>query len=369
MHQSEIAGLVKALAPIVSDFVAKAIAPLGLRLKALEEREPVKGEKGDPGQEGTPGVPGRDGIDGKDGAPGLDGKDGAPGERGADGAAGRDGVDGNDGAPGADGKDGPTLDELRPLIAELVAAYVEALPKQPVSFMIDEAGNLVGVYAGGETKQIGLVRGKDGLRGASIMDGSIDEDGLLHLRMSDGRNVQVGKVRGEPGKAGESIEGRPGRDALEIQILPGVDESRSYPEGVCARWRGGVIRSDRQTTPIIDGDIAAAGWSVLLEGIAEESEQISDDGRNVERTTVYTGGRSFVRKIKTASVLDRGVWREGSFEKGDGVTYAGSFFIAQRDTISSDKPGQSDAWRLAVKRGRDGQDGKLRDQTPKPVKL
>lgn len=55
-------------------------------------------------------------------------------------------------------------------------------------------------------------------------------------------------------------------------------------------------------------------------------------------------------------VLDRGVWREGAFKKGDGVTWGGSFFIAQEDT--SDKPETSKSWRLAVKRGRDGRDGK-----------
>jgi hypothetical protein len=38
------------------------------------------------------------------------------------------------------------------------------------------------------------------------------------------------------------------------------------------------------------------------------------------------------------------------------VSFGGSAFIAQRDT--TDKPESSDAWRLAVKRGRDGKPGK-----------
>jgi hypothetical protein len=229
----------------------------------------------------------------------------------------------------------------------------------------------VAVYADGDTKQIGMVRGKDGLRGASVMDGRVDEDGVLHLRMSDNRDINVGKVRGEDGKPGDSITGQRGRDAMEVQILPGIDLQRSYPEGVCARWRGGVIRSERETLPIVDGDVTSAGWSVMLEGIAEETEDLSEDGRHLERRTVYTSGRSFVRKVRTSSVLDRGVWREASFEKGDGVSYAGSFFIAQRDTQPGEKPEDgSNAWRLAVKRGRNGQDGVLKEpRAHKPVKV
>ena len=62
----------------------------------------------------------------------------------------------------------------------------------------------------------------------------------------------------------------------------------------------------------------------------------------------------------TGLVLDRGVFREGlPYVKGDGVTWAGSFWIAQQDTTA--KPGTPDlasrAWRLAVKAGRDGKQG------------
>lgn len=60
-------------------------------------------------------------------------------------------------------------------------------------------------------------------------------------------------------------------------------------------------------------------------------------------------------------VLDRGVWTAGrAYDKGDGVTWGGSFWIAQEATTA--KPGESSAasraWRLAVKSGRDGKEGK-----------
>jgi hypothetical protein len=73
---------------------------------------------------------------------------------------------------------------------------------------------------------------------------------------------------------------------------------------------------------------------------------------------IYKRGDEVIEQIFTfPALIDRGVYKSGEgYEKGDGVTYAGSFWIAQRDT--KDAPGNSDAWRLAVKRGRDGKDSK-----------
>jgi hypothetical protein len=122
----------------------------------------------------------------------------------------------------------------------------------------------------------------------------------------------------------------------------------------------------RQTDPIVDGDILSAGWKVYLRGIAEEHEEQVEDGRFIEKTTVYTDGTEFKRRHKTATPLYQGVWREASYLKGDVVTWAGSSFIAQRDT--SDKPETTDAWKLSTKRGRDGKDGK-NDRPPPVVKL
>jgi hypothetical protein len=330
-------------------------------------------------KDGTPGQDGRNGIDGKDGAPGRDGVDGAPGKDGAPGLAGqdgRDGIDGKDGAPGRDGVDGvpgrdgaPGKDgcdgvDADPELVETLAAGVKridaALKRQPPiasSFLIDEAGVLQAIYPDGATKAIGRVRGEDGERGASLMDGSINAEGQLVLRMSDGRVIPAGIVRGAPGRDGKDGERGPaGRDAIEVRILSGIDESKSYPEGSCARHRGGVVRAERQTDPVTDGDLLRAGWAVVLDGIAEESERVLDDGRMLERTTVYTSGRSFTRRIETAVAIYRGVWKEGSYRRGDLVTRDGSQWHCEKDTAAT--PGLSPDWRLCVKRGRDGKDGK-----------
>jgi hypothetical protein len=59
-------------------------------------------------------------------------------------------------------------------------------------------------------------------------------------------------------------------------------------------------------------------------------------------------------------VLDVGVWTERSYAAGDAVSHGGSLFIAQQDT--GEKPGKSDHWRLAVKRGADGRDYRPEDR-------
>jgi integrin beta 3 len=105
------------------------------------------------------------------------------------------------------------------------------------------------------------------------------------------------------------------------------------------------------------------------------AEQVA---RAFKTATVTTsdGGRTLrwaigdaVHEIKTAIVLDAGVWREGTtYVPGDGVTLGGSFFIAQAET--SAKPGKSDDWRLAVKRGSDGRDARTDEKRAlEPLRL
>ena len=83
---------------------------------------------------------------------------------------------------------------------------------------------------------------------------------------------------------------------------------------------------------------------------------------------MHDGGRGFTfrfvrgEQIKEFAftlpvVLDRGVFKVGeTYQAGDGVTWGGSYWIAQGET--AEKPDSGKGWRLAVKRGRDGKDGK-----------
>lgn len=218
----------------VQGYVAKSLEPVLLRLKALEEREPVNGKDGRDGRDGTDGSPGEKGEKGDPGEPGKDGRDGTDGRDGAPGEAGKPGERGEKGDPGIDGKDG--------------AAGRDGLPGQP---------------------------GRDG-------------------------------KDGDPGKDGQ--------DGL------GFDDLEFFHDGE----RSFTLRFMR--------------------------------GERV---------KEFAFSIPT--ILDRGVWKQRGYERGDGVTLGGSFFIAQKDTDA--KPGDSDDWRLAVKRGRDGRDATDKKSEPATVRL
>lgn len=148
-------------------------------------------------------------------------------------------------------------------------------------------------------------------------------------------------------------DGNPGRDALVVDTLPAIDPAKAYPRGTYADHAGGTIRSIRQTLPLAEEvNLERAGWVVNTNGIAGETEEVLDDGRTVVRETTYTDGRVYRREHSFPVVLDRGVWREGEYRRGDHVSCEGSGWIAQVDT--AERPGKSAAWRLSTKRGRDG---------------
>ena len=55
---------------------------------------------------------------------------------------------------------------------------------------------------------------------------------------------------------------------------------------------------------------------------------------------------------------DAGVWDETkSYKRFSGVSFDGGFWLAQRDVARGEKPGVTSAWRLAVRRGRQGKEG------------
>lgn len=82
---------------------------------------------------------------------------------------------------------------------------------------------------------------------------------------------------------------------------------------------------------------------------------LADDGRTV--TLSLRAGDVVVEKaLRLPTIIDRGVFgHDKAYDQGDGVTYGGCFWIAQKDSPEG-VPGGGPDWRLAVKKGRDGRD-------------
>lgn len=96
-------------------------------------------------------------------------------------------------------------------------------------------------------------------------------------------------------------------------------------------------------------------------------DMTAEDGER-EFALVFRKNEREVRHVFAKSGFwDRGVWKDGeAYQKGDAVTFGGSVFFAQKAT--TDKPMTSDAWRMSVKRGRDGVNGKVPEPRPETVK-
>lgn len=262
------------------------------------------------------------------------------------------------GDKGERGEDGhtPTTDELRAIIAPLIPAAIPGPPGERGQ-KGDSASteDLLAVIRPLIPRAAPPERGERGLPGADGHTPTVEElraliTPLIPAPVAGERGVDG--TNGKDGKDGkDGRDGADGRDAAQLDVLPVIDESRSYPRGTYARHAGGLWRAFESTHGM-------RGWECIVEGIAEESETVLEDGRTLVRRTLYSSGRTFERTITTAVVLDRGVYKtDVRYAPGDAVTWAGSIWIAQkRDDVSlpygkPSTPGSG--WRLAVKAGRD----------------
>ena len=142
-------------------------------------------------------------------------------------------------------------------------------------------------------------------------------------------------------------DGEPGRDAANLEILPVIDPDTSYPRNTYARHAGGLWRSFQQTTGM-------HGWECVVRGVADMRAELVDERTVVVKMRVSDGEVDEFRATLPV-VIDRGTYKATqTYETGDGITYGGQYWIAQKDGPTG-KPGEpgSDGWRLAVRKGRD----------------
>ena len=139
-----------------------------------------------------------------------------------------------------------------------------------------------------------------------------------------------------------------GRDALDLEILPGIDETKQYPRGTYAAHRGGLWKSYERTHGM-------RGWECIVDGI-DGVTVTQDSVREFSVTLSKSSGASAVQKFSLPVQVYKGVYREGEpYEANDTATWAGSVWVCNKDA-TTDKPGTSDDWTLAVKAGRAGKD-------------
>ncbi|EPY1018273.1 phage portal protein, partial [Escherichia coli] len=142
-----------------------------------------------------------------------------------------------------------------------------------------------------------------------------------------------------------------GRDATALEILPAIDDQKSFPRGTYATHQGGLWRAYEKTHGM-------RGWECLVDGVADID--VSMTGERLFSVVVRQSSGQRTEKIFSLPVmLYRGVFRAGeTYHPGDTVTWGGSLWHC--NSMTEDKPGEahSSAWTLAAKRGRDAGGGK-----------
>jgi hypothetical protein len=338
----------------VREFVARHIGSFDVRIKALEERAPVPGPQGEKGISGERGDKGDNGEQGERGEAGTQGPQGEPGPSGKDGADGKDGEPGQQGEAGKDGEPGPagevgpqgekgldglngknvTPEDVQPLIDEAVTKAVSVLP-------IPKDGS-----PGLDGRD-----GRDGVDGVSV---SAEE---VRAMVDDVVAKAMAAIVVKDGTPG--TDGRDGRDAPQIEILPAVDPDKTYPRNTYARHAGGLIRAFRDTDAINLAEIEKSGWDAVVNGIADESEVISEDGRLITKT-FYTNGKKWERNYQTGSIQYQGLYSsEREYQKGDIVTWGGESWFCKENNVKEEPKyhhGGTSPWAQLAKKGRDGKD-------------
>lgn len=91
-----------------------------------------------------------------------------------------------------------------------------------------------------------------------------------------------------------------------------------------------------------------------VDGIGWDAMSVEFDGERTVTLVFDKGDDRMEYPVTFPVVLDKGFWKDGAkAAPGDGFTFGGSYWIAQKDTDTKPEIGNAD-WRLAVKRGRDG---------------
>lgn len=213
-----------------------------------------------------------------------------------------------------------TVEDVAPLIATEVEKRVSELPKPKdgapgkdgESVNPDEVQRMVSEAVEKAVSAIPVP--KDGNDGVGLAGAIIDRAGELVVTLSNGETRNLGPVVGKDGMPGEKgLDGKDGRDGLGFDDMDLVETD----EGLVLRF----MRGDQ------------------------------------------------VKDFRLPVVIDRGVYKEGqTYRPGDGCTWGGSYWICQEET--SEKPDSGKGFRLAVKKGRDGRDGVMKEAKPsEPVRV
>ena len=173
-------------------------------------------------------------------------------------------------------------------------------------------------------------------------------------------------IAGEPGQDGkDGANGENGKDGINGKSFNAEDAEPIIQRAIERHVDAWALNFERRASDVMqraieripapkDGKDGANG----KDGIGFDDVRVDYDGERGFSIVFEKDGREIRHDVRVPAVIDRGVYKsDSSYEKGDGVTHQGSYWIAQSESPAG-APGLSEGWRLAVKKGRDGRHGK-----------
>jgi hypothetical protein len=184
--------------------------------------------------------------------------------------------------------------------------------------------------------------------------------------------------KGEPGDPGPA--GRDGQDAPALtdqqieavlfqhtgRLVKALESSIAalVTHHVEAYLAAHPVRDGRDGLPGVPGLPGEKGLPGLdgkdgkdgTDGLGFDDFEVTEDSDGHQWLTFSRGAQ--VKQARWKNVTDRGIWNPSTpYLQGDGVTLNGCFWIAKQDDLGG-RPSVSPAWRLAVKSGADGRQGR-----------
>jgi hypothetical protein len=264
--------------------------------------------------------------------------------------------------PAKDGEDGKsvTVDDVRPLVEDAVSAAVAGLPT-PLDGKSVELADVLPLVADAVAKHF---------ESNPVSNGADADPAEVARQVAEAVAALPAPQDGKDGPSADEVREMV---AAAVAAIPKPLDGKSVSiddviaaitprleDRIEATLAKAVLDFERRAQGVLERAIA---------GIPKPKD--GRDGLDLrhftakqveDRTVTLTlsdGDRTEHVHLTFPVVIDRGVYSDsgkpggGLYEKGDGVTFGGSFWIAQVDGPEG-APGVSKDWRLAVKKGRDG---------------
>lgn len=259
-----------------------------------------------------------------------------------------------------------TVEEVRPLLEEMVRLQVASIPapKDGAPGPAGEPGPAGPQGPQGERGEKGAdgAPGERGPQGPAGEPGARGERGEKGLDGAEGPQGPAGE-RGDVGPQGErGADGEtPHQDTIKVMLgelveravaalpppEPGAPGKDADPLLMAKMVSDEIARQFDALRPQLKGDKGDPGA-----GVKDFGMDLLEDGRTIVFRCIDAEGKEAAYELTIPWQLYRGIYEPGrKYQKGDVVTYAGSTWVALQDT--SESPGKSAHWQLAVKRGKD----------------